>query len=156
MGTDQNFDLLKYNTHTHTQILLDTFISHGFNSTTTKPTRITHSTATLIDNIYTKPNHNPQHSAIITTDISDHLPIIYTCNTKVKRKPRTNIKKRPLLKDNHIAQIASNWQSIDRSFLTISEIDIAFASFYKRLIAALDKHAPVTEQKHANINITHG
>ncbi|ELT98766.1 hypothetical protein CAPTEDRAFT_191811 [Capitella teleta] len=37
IGTDQNFDLLKYNTNTPTQALLDTFTSHGFIPTATKP-----------------------------------------------------------------------------------------------------------------------
>jgi len=54
LGTDQNFDLLKYNIDKNTKELLDSFISTGFLPTITKPTRITHKSATLIDNIYLK------------------------------------------------------------------------------------------------------
>ena len=52
IGTDQNFDLLKYDTNKNTQTLLGGFIESGFISTITKPTRVIHSTSTIIDNIY--------------------------------------------------------------------------------------------------------
>ena len=44
--------------------------------TITKPTRITHNTATLIDNMYVKlKDHSNIYSGIIQTHISDHLPV---------------------------------------------------------------------------------
>ena len=52
IGTDQNVDYIKIDQHKNTQDLLDTFITNGFLPTITKPTRITHASATLIDNIY--------------------------------------------------------------------------------------------------------
>ncbi len=52
IGTDQNFDLLKIDSHNKTSELLDIFITNRFLPCITKPTRITHSSATLIDNIY--------------------------------------------------------------------------------------------------------
>lgn len=77
LGTDQNFDLLKYETDKNTKELLDGIISAGFLPTITKPTRITHSSATLIDNIYLKGfNYYTFSANIIDTDISDHLPLI--------------------------------------------------------------------------------
>ena len=92
IGTDQNFDLLKIDQNKNTQDIFDTFITNGFFPTITKPTRITHTTATLIDNIYisTKRKINI-HSAILTVDISDNLPIItsVSCDTcRVKNKPK--------------------------------------------------------------------
>ena len=48
----------------------------GFLPTITKPTRITHTTATLIDYIYIKTSKPIKiASGIIIHDISDHLPI---------------------------------------------------------------------------------
>ena len=60
IGTDQNFDLLKIESHDKTQDLYNTFTSNGFIPTITSPTRITHNTATLIDNIYTSLNSGPK------------------------------------------------------------------------------------------------
>ncbi len=52
IGTDQNFDLFKINSHGNTADLLTQAFSYGIVPTITKPTRVIHSVATLIDNIY--------------------------------------------------------------------------------------------------------
>ena len=92
IGTDQNFDYIKIDQHKNTQDLLDTFITNGFLPTITKPTRITHASATLIDNIYvsTKCKSHIQ-SAILTVDISDHLPVS-TCVGCDTRTNKLNLK----------------------------------------------------------------
>ena len=50
MGTDQNFDFMKINNNNNISDLLDVFYTLGVIPTT----RITHTSATLIDNIYVK------------------------------------------------------------------------------------------------------
>ena len=56
---------------------MDLFLSAGFLPTITKPTRITHCTATLIDNIYIKTSKQIKlASGIILSNISDHLPVL--------------------------------------------------------------------------------
>ncbi|KAK2161796.1 hypothetical protein LSH36_109g00019, partial [Paralvinella palmiformis] len=56
---------------------LDTFVTNGFLPTITKPTRFKHTTTTLIDNIYISAKRRSNlHSAILTIDILDHLPVI--------------------------------------------------------------------------------
>ena len=133
IGTDQNFDYIKIDQYKRTQDLLDTFITNGFIPTITKPTRITHNTATLIDNIYISTNHKPDiHSAILTFDISDHLPVI-TCvghdKYTTKRKPK-------IIKTRHIneevkAKISNtikitNWQYLEQ--LNTNDAFIAFTN----------------------------
>jgi len=63
--------------------------------TINKPTPITHPTATLIDNIYVKLNelYAKVNSAILVTDISDHLPIF--CFTSYN-KPSSQKNWKPL------------------------------------------------------------
>ena len=51
---DMNFDLLKYETHPVTSEYLDLMISHGFLPGITRPTRIKHASATIIDHIFYK------------------------------------------------------------------------------------------------------
>ena len=89
VGTDQNFDYLKIDHHKYTEDLLNTFMSNGLIPTITKPTRITHTSATLIDYIYVSSNTNSKiQSTILCYDISDHMPIMVCTGTS---KP--NIKK---------------------------------------------------------------
>ena len=76
IGTDQNFDFLKIGTQVHIEELLNTYLSSSLLPTINKPTRITHTSATIIDNLFVKYNHNlDMHSSIIISDMSDHLPI---------------------------------------------------------------------------------
>ena len=53
LGTGQNFDYIIANSHKHTSELLNIFISSGLIPNITSPTRTTHSSAKLIDIIYT-------------------------------------------------------------------------------------------------------
>ena len=84
IGTDQNFDYIKINQHKNIEDLLNNVLASGLVPSITKPTRITHFTSTLIDNIYISiKNKTNIKSGILCTDISDHLPIIVcTGNTK--------------------------------------------------------------------------
>src|SRR6218665_3060959 len=50
---DFNLDLLKHSTHPQTNKFLDVLISHHFLPAILQPTRVTISSATLIDNIFT-------------------------------------------------------------------------------------------------------
>ena len=77
IGTDQNLDYLKINQHKNTATFLEVNLSSNLLPTVTKPTRITHSTATLIDNIYISSNISDNStSCILLSDLSDHLPCL--------------------------------------------------------------------------------
>ena len=52
IGMDHNLDLLKSGSHKHTQSFLETNIEQSSHPCITKPTCITHTSATLIDNIF--------------------------------------------------------------------------------------------------------
>ena len=91
IGTDENFNYLDIERHGNTQDLLNLFITSGFIPTITKATRICHSTATLIDNIYTKLKCNEDIiSGILSVDISDHLPVFMIMGQPIttKRTPK--------------------------------------------------------------------
>ena len=77
IGVDQNLDLLKIDTHKHTQELLELTLEYDMLPSITKPTRISHTSATLIDNIYISQNLQKNfESNILVEDISDHLPCL--------------------------------------------------------------------------------
>ena len=72
---DFNIDLLKVDTHRPTHDYLELIYSYSLLPTIYKPTRITETTATIIDNILTN-DDNIIKSSILVTDITDHLPTV--------------------------------------------------------------------------------
>ena len=74
IGTDQNLDLLKIDTNECTGELLDSFFAAGILPRITRPTIITDTSATLIDNLYIR-HLKRCTSGILISDISDHFPI---------------------------------------------------------------------------------
>ena len=75
IGMDHNLDLLKSNSHMDTQKFMDINFDANILPCITRPTRITKSTATLIDNVFVSQFlHKAFDSAILLNDISDHLP----------------------------------------------------------------------------------
>ena len=83
IGTDQNIDLLKLDHRSETAKYFDKILQSGLEPTITLPTRITHTTATLIDNIFIKRKLDLSlTSKIIEEDISDHFPCLTTLKSK--------------------------------------------------------------------------
>ena len=78
LGLDHNLDLLKSDQHKPTQTFLETIYELGMLPMITKPTRISTSSATLIDNILV--NQKLAHmasSGIFIDNISDHFPCYF-------------------------------------------------------------------------------
>ena len=68
--------LINNENHTLTSDFVDLLHSHSFISLINRPTRITSTTATLIDNIFTNStNIENSFQGLLVTDVSDHLPI---------------------------------------------------------------------------------
>ena len=79
MGSDTNFDFMKVGSDRNISDLLDIFISLGTLPTCLTPTRVTHTSHTLIDNIFVKcDRYEGIGSRTLLTNISDHFPVL-TC-----------------------------------------------------------------------------
>ncbi len=87
---DFNIDLLRFSEHSKTNDFLDNTFSSGFTPLITKPTRITVTSATLIDHIYANKKLLNATSGILITDLADHFGIFTLYHTNQKN---TNIKK---------------------------------------------------------------
>ena len=70
---DINQDLIKYDSETDCQNLIDNAHNNGFVQIVSRPTRITEHSATLIDHVYTNNIDSTLSCNIITLDLSDHL-----------------------------------------------------------------------------------
>ena len=82
---DFNIDLLKTGTHRPIHDYLEFIYSHSMLPTIYKPTRITTTTATCIDNILTN-NEDIIQSTILITNLTDHFPTILSSNLDVVKQ----------------------------------------------------------------------
>ena len=91
---DFNIDILKYNLHNKTNDFVDSIFGKVFLPQILKPTRITKSTATLIDHIYSNDILLNSASGIIINDVADHFGTFHIIKNKSKTIPVKTIKKR--------------------------------------------------------------
>ena len=76
IGLDHNLDLLKHSNHSQTQDFLNLNLEESLLPTINKPTRLTKSSATLIDNLFVSHTLDCVETYILYEDISDHLPCV--------------------------------------------------------------------------------
>ena len=79
MKGDYNINILNYDVHPQTAEFVDLLYSYSFFPLINRPTRVTQSTATVIDNIFTNNLTCTEKSfqGLFVTDISDHYPIFH-------------------------------------------------------------------------------
>ena len=92
VAMDHNLDLLKTNTHHHTQDFLEQTLQMGLYPAIIRPTRITKSSTTLIDNIFVSSDlYSMCKSWILIDSTSDHFLCVLTVRG-VKHKLKDPIK----------------------------------------------------------------
>ena len=90
---DYNIDLLKHDTNMHINDFINTTLTHSFFPKIDKPTRVTHNTATLIDNIITNSTNTNTATGILVTDISDHFPVFHITSHRNTITPKVSHKR---------------------------------------------------------------
>ena len=144
IGTDQNFVYLKIKSYKPSNDLLHLYLAANIIPTITKPTRITHTSATLIDNIYVRHTTPFVHSGILISDISDHLPIFCLIGkrkpSKIRNEPLT-FKHRPL-SNVSIRHIKFALQQIYWKYPHQLDINNAFNFFTEQLNYIIASYAP--------------
>ena len=144
---DHNLDFLKCHVHKGTENFLQTNLDHMMIPTITRPTRITQTSATLIDSIIVSQNLcGAFYSGIIPNDISDHLPSVCILHSiQCPRKAPVTIRSRDTRKKNldslKVELECTNWQNL----LPYEEIDKNMESLHNYFQELLDKHVPERE-----------
>ena len=90
IGLDHNLDFLKADKHQATNDFIQSNLDFGLTPTVTRPTQITNSSATLIDNIIVSQNLCGAYTSnILINDTSDHLPTVCVLSSliSVKKEP---------------------------------------------------------------------
>ena len=114
---DYNIDLLKFDTDSASQNLIEVMEKYGFSQLVSKPTRITDFSSTLIDHVYTNDLLNTISCNILTTDISDHLAILTTLSLGPENQNHRRTRK-PGLKEQANVQRRFN-AAADEEFKTL-------------------------------------
>ena len=141
---DFNLDLFKAETHIGTSDNLDLLYSFSYLPMINRPTRITSSSATLIDNIFFNNAllDITYSSGIIFESTSDHFPIFHVLHdTKLLKKDSKIIKRNFCIKNqnNFVEKLALiDWSNL----YTFSCAQMAYDLFHQTVTSLFDKCFP--------------
>ena len=111
---DFNLDLLQFQRHDQTNDFLETSFSFGLLPVITKPTRVTPTSATLIDHIWVKNEAELHRAGIILCHISDHYPTFYIHQAQKEKQPPKPFKTRLINKDSQ-----NSFRTVSYTHLTL-------------------------------------
>ena len=120
--------------------------SIGMQQVISSPTRVTNSTSSVIDHVYTNVYNVAIHSGVIETDVSDHFPIFVIFESKNKNKTALVRKVARSYKSFNIQSFHEdlgkiNWAHVCR----YKDVNIAYRVFYDMFVNVCDNHAPNIE-----------
>ena len=148
---DFNIDLLKYKIDSKIKAYADMLLSNSCKLLIDKPTRITSSSAILINHIISNNVSSETISGIGLCDISDYLavfaiiPVSYNCNKPNKRIIRD---KRNFNQDHFLNDLC---QQFNENLTTDDNDQNAYFSNFRNLFSqTIDKHAtrrPITRRE---------
>ena len=148
-GLDHNMDFLKSEQHKTTQEFIEHIFGNGLIPTITRPTRVTKSSATLIDNILISEKLASNYtSGVICYDISDHFPCLTILKyVNCSKKEPIKIISRKLTEKN-IVKINEKIHTLNLSQnLNAKNPSENFEKFHVSLLEIIDEIAPEREFK---------
>ena len=149
VGMDHNLDLLKYNSHIGTSEFMNNLLDNSMFPCISKPTRITKTTATLIDNIFVNCRlHASYKSGIILDDISDHFPSLIVIQDLFakKREPKTIVTRS--ITDCKIESLIYDLNGIDwAKYLDQTDPSKDYEIFISKLTKLMDTHIPLRSKQ---------
>ena len=138
LAGDFNLDVLKYQNCKLTATYVDTLFLNGLLQCVTKPTRLTHSSATCIDHFITNFTQDSYDVCAILSPLSDHLPLVYFKSNV----PSPHIYEPPVYRDfsenniNLFARLLNDltWNDIIQE----SDPNVALNSFFDKYFLLYD------------------
>jgi len=147
---DFNIDLLKCDHDNKVNDFINLVFSHVFYPTIDRPTRVTETSISLIDNIFTNDPPSTVDSGVLVTDISDHFPVFsmkHANGHSTVSHGHLNKTARQLKPDN-IKCFAQGLSLTDWNFvLENNDADSAFNDFHDKLSKIFDIHCPTKTSK---------
>lgn len=148
---DFNIDLLD-SLKSATRTFLNMMHAHFYSPTIDKPTRVTETSATLIDNFFVNNLKIDRSTGILYSDISDHYPIILKLDLNItKNRPPKFVSKRIFNTKNTADFIRSlsqiNWLEIQQSISEKRLPHIGYTMFSDIFVSKFEEHFPKVKMK---------
>ena len=154
---DYNIDLMKTEEDSNTSTFFDSLTSNLFVPHIIYPTRITTTSRTLIDNIFSNSlNFSDGISGNLTISISDHLAQFLIINEEVVKIPnKHNLYKRDkrhFHKEEFVADILdTDWQNIIRA--EHNDPNLSFYLLDTTVNSIIDKHMPLKKMTNKELKL---
>ena len=158
---DHNLDLLKHRTYAPTKKFVELFESFQQIPSITRPTRITKSSATLIDNVFLPTTLSLVfNSYLLVDDMSDHLPIVTILrDVELCSKSKRVIETRDLCQ-KYVEKLKCELSSVNwDDYLTVKNVipenvnvitgnvNEVFDKCHDKLLEIINKHSPIRKQE---------
>jgi hypothetical protein len=144
---DYNLNLINYNSHNLTSDFVDSMFSHHVVPLINRPTRITSTSATLIDNIFTNLVDVNIFHGILNVDVTDHLPVFCVLNADLPTT-KSNCTFKRFYSTNNMNSftnelIYTEWDNV----MNCNDSQEAFSKFNQLFISKYDKCFPLKQVK---------
>ena len=150
---DMNIDLCKYDKDPNTKLYVDLMCSFNLIPYSFLPTRITSTSATIIDHLFSNCQALSSvsiKSGLLTCDISDHLGNFMIINTNI----HADLNARPFIRifnSKNIASFLNDLNSTDWSdIFTVNCVNDAFDLFLNLYSSLFHKYFPLVKQSRRN------
>ena len=141
---DFNINILNSQSHQPSNEFINLMVSNSLYPLISKPTRLTSTTATLIDNIFTNNLEHCMNSGIFYSDLPDHLPIFQVTHLKLDAETPCRKRLASLINPATIAAFRSKLETIDLSVIYNSDsANDSYDTFSSLLTSAYHKSFPL-------------
>ena len=146
IGSDHNLDFLKCVKHKATDEFISALSEQGYVPTILKPTRVTHQSSTLIDNIFIKGVSVFNYDSFVLVDeLSDHYPCVLRLENKVKTKHCNRFITKRKLNDDVYFKLNQRLLFHDWSEMYGKDIDDMYLYLVRTINDNLDDISPKKE-----------
>ena len=142
---DFNLDLLKHDTNDIINNFLNTFYNNDMRPLIDRPTRITPTSATLIDNIFTNVLTNRITAGIFVSSLTDHFPIFQVTNSvPLKHNGFTTHTNSRSFNQTRINNFYNHLSLVDwNSVTSLTSCQSAYDAFISKFVDIYNIHFPL-------------
>ena len=149
---DFNLDLLQAESRPRIGEFLNCLFSHYYFPTVHYPTRITETSATLLDNIFTNKVNNEINAGIVYSDISDHYPVLISVSLPLNKRAVNKFSTRRVFNSDSVLHFNEALQNVDWNnslFTNGSQLDanLSFNIFMSIFNNLFNEHFPLKSVK---------
>ena len=140
---DVNINLLNCDSHSPTTEVVNNLLSCNFLPSINHPTRISHSSSTIIDNIFTNSADSDITCGNILLQIPDHLPqFLILKEAKMHHKTKTSFKH--YYSSFNMDSFITDFTNMDITYIEAdTNVDNKYQKFFQEINLLLGNHVPI-------------